>query len=523
VAVLAIVAAAALLTFRDYGLSWDDYTHAQYGELLLAYYASGFKDQRALSWVNLYFYGGGFDLFASALSKVLPLGLLETRRLAGAAIGILGLLVTWRTGRRCAGPLAGLIALLLLAGCPLYFGHMFMNPKDVPFAVAMTILLYALVRAFQEYPNVSLRTAVFVGLGAGLAFGSRVLAGFAAVATAAVLAFVVAIEALEQGMRPAVRRMARFAAVLLVAMPLAYGVMAVVWPWGAQNPLNPFRAVTYFSRFFEKPWAELFDGAIIPVTEMPRSYVPTLLALKLPEIFLVLGVAGVAVAVAQVCKRDLAINRRAVLLLVVLFAALPLAVAVALRPAMYNGIRHFLFVLPPFGVLGGLSGAWIIERARRSRALALAVIALMLAGLALPAVDMARLHPYQYTFFNVASGGVKAARERYMIDYWGLSLKQASQALLAYLAESHAEKPADRAWKIAVCGPQRSPQVELGKDFAISWDPRGADFGILLGEFYCRKLDAPLIGDIVRDGVSYARIQDLRGRSYDTLLTLPGL
>src|SRR5262249_38903856 len=116
VAVLAIVAAIALLTFRDYGLSWDDYTHAQYGELLLAYYPSGFKDQRALSWVTLYFYGGGFDFFASALAKVLPLGLFETRRLAGAAIGILGLLVTWRTSRRCSGPLAGLISLLLLAG-----------------------------------------------------------------------------------------------------------------------------------------------------------------------------------------------------------------------------------------------------------------------------------------------------------------------------------------------------------------------------------------------------------------------
>ena len=59
---LAIVAVIALATFRDYGLSWDDYTHAEYGDLLLAFYASGFTDQRALSFVNLYYYGGGFDL-----------------------------------------------------------------------------------------------------------------------------------------------------------------------------------------------------------------------------------------------------------------------------------------------------------------------------------------------------------------------------------------------------------------------------------------------------------------------------
>ena len=46
---------------------------------------------------------------------------------------------------------------------------------------------------------------------------------------------------------------------------------------------------------------------------------------------------------------------------------------------------------------------------------------------------------------------------------------------------------------------------------------------MMLGEFYCAKLDAPLIADIVRDGVTYARLYDIRGRSFPTLLTQPGL
>src|SRR5439155_10775516 len=106
--VLAIVAVIAALTFRDYGLGWDDYTHAQYGELLLALYASGFKDTRALSFVNLYLYGGGFDMAAALLAKILPFDLFETRRLAGAIVGLIGLATTWRIGRRIGGPLAGL-------------------------------------------------------------------------------------------------------------------------------------------------------------------------------------------------------------------------------------------------------------------------------------------------------------------------------------------------------------------------------------------------------------------------------
>src|SRR4029453_64468 len=64
VAVLCVVGVLALLTFRDYGLSWADYAHSEYGALLLDFYASGLRDQRALSWVNLYYYGGGFHLSA---------------------------------------------------------------------------------------------------------------------------------------------------------------------------------------------------------------------------------------------------------------------------------------------------------------------------------------------------------------------------------------------------------------------------------------------------------------------------
>src|SRR6201991_2438935 len=179
--VLAVVGLIASLTFRDYGLGWDDYTHAEYADLLLRMYGSGFKDTGALSFANLYMYGGGFDMVAALLHKVIPLELFETRRLLGAVVGLVGLAVTWRLARRVGGPVAGLVALLLLALCPTYYGHMFMNPKDAPFAVAMIILMLGLVRLAEEYPAPSPRTILIVGLGAGLSLGCCVLGGLALV------------------------------------------------------------------------------------------------------------------------------------------------------------------------------------------------------------------------------------------------------------------------------------------------------------------------------------------------------
>jgi hypothetical protein len=250
--------------------------------------------------------------------------------------------------------------------------------------------------------------------------------------------------------------------------------------------------------------------------------VPTLFALKLPELFIALGLIGTARTLVMTGQRDIALQRRAAFLLITLAAVLPPAIAIALRPAMYNGVRHFVFVLPPLAVLGGLGAAWLADIARGVSFMSMAGIVFAL-GVAFPVIEMGRLHPYEYTYFNRLSGGDKEARGRYMLDYWGLSLKQASQALLARLAETRESKPGGRRWKVAVCGPHRSPQVELGPDFETTWDPRGADFAMLLGEFYCRTFDAPLLAEITRVGVVYARVYDIRGRSYGTLLTLPGL
>src|SRR5262245_5818167 len=528
-ALIAVAAVVVIVTFRDYGIGWDDYTHAEYGDLLVSFFASGFTDKRALSFVNLYMYGGGFDLLAALAAKISPFTLFETRRLLGGVVGLIGLIVVWRTARRVGGPVTGLIALALIATCPLFVGHQFINAKDGPFAVAMAILLLGLVRAFDQYPRPCATTVALTGAGFGLAIGSRIMGGFGVVSAVGAVALLVLIDMRQEGVHPAAARLGQFVLRMLPGIVVMLVVMALVWPWVVSSPLNLLHAIDYFSRFFEEPWQELFGGAPIRVTDMPRSYAPTLLALQLPELFLLLGVSGAAGALVAAMQRDVARNRRAVLALIAFAALLPIAVTVLARPAMYNGIRHFVFVLPPLAILGGLAGTWLLERTwlpehtwlhRAGTAIA---TALFVIGIASPIIEMVRLHPYEYTHFNRVAGGVAGARDRYMLDYWALSFKQASLGLKAKIAELGLEKPAGRRWKLATCGPHRSPQVELGPDFETTWDPKGADFALMLGEFYCRQLDAPLWVQVARAGAVYARVYDIRDRSYETLLTQPGL
>ena len=523
ITVLVLVGAIAAATFRDYGLGWDDYTQSQYGHLLVSLYSSGFADKRALSFVNLYMYGGGFDILATLAAKILPFGLFETRRLVGAAIGLIGLFVTWRLTRRLGGPLAGLIALILLAACPLYYGHMFINCKDAPFATAMMIALLGIVRAFEEYPRASPATIALCGVGIGLAIGTRVLGGFAILDALLPIFLILAVRSRERGLKPAAGECGLFLVPFIPGAILAFVVMGLVWPWSVAAPLNMFRAIGYFSHDFETPWRELFEGQLIPIVDMPRSYVPTLVAIQLPELMLALGLCGMVGAIVAAGGRGGGVGRRAALFAIVLAATLPVLLTIVTRPYIYNGIRHLLFIVPPFAVLGGLAGAWLARRLERhGRAATAAGAIVLIAGTASPVVDMVQLHPYEYTDFNHIVGGVKGARPLYMLDYWGLSLTQASRELLAFLAQRK-ETPPGGQWTAAVCGPHPPVNVALGPKFVLTWDPKGADFAMQLGEFYCAKLNAPLLFQIVREGLVYARVYDIRGLSIPTLLTVPGL
>ena len=520
--VLLAVGLIAGLTFRDYGLGWDDYTHAEYADLLLKMYGSGFKDTGALSFANLYMYGGGFDMAAALLHKVIPLELFETRRLLGAIVGVIGLAVTWRLGRRVGGPLAGLVALLLLALCPTFYGHMFMNPKDAPFAVAMAVLMLGLVRLAEEYPQASPRTILIIGLGSGLSIGSRILGGLALVY--ALIGFLPLFieEVRKQGARAAIGRFVHVLYTLLPGLVLGYLIMGLIWPWSIIELGNPFHALTYFSHFFEKPWKEMFDGALVSVPDMPWSYLPTLFALQLPEVLLVLSLAGVVGTFIVLPRSDVTARRKTILLMLTLAAAMPIAIAIVKRPALYNGIRHFIFVIPPMTVLAGLTFEWIMRWLKDNRrSWQPAVLAVFVFGLLLPLGEMIRLHPYQYTHFNHLAGTVRGADDRFMLDYWGLAFKQASDDLRDQLEEKHEVPPKGRKWKVAVCGPQRPAQVALGPDFTIGWDSHAADFAMTLGEFYCKGLNAPVMVEVKRDDVVYARVYDIRGQSITTLLSIP--
>jgi hypothetical protein len=81
-------------------------------------------------------------------------------------------------------------------------------------------------------------------------------------------------------------------------------------------------------------------------------------------------------------------------------------------------------LLPP---LAALAGTVVTEFVRRCRVatVRVAVMVLLLLSVGATAVDMVKLHPHQYVYFNrLFGGGVAEAAKSFDTDYWGNSYKE---------------------------------------------------------------------------------------------------
>jgi hypothetical protein len=505
---LLAVTVMVLLTFRDYGITNDEEVQNVYGIKLLAFYSSLFADRSAFDYLDLYRYGGLFDLTAALLNTVSPLGEYETRHLLG---------------RLVSGPRVGLLSLLLLLLTPAYYGHSFNNPKDAPFAAAMVWVLYYLCRAVTTLPDLSRRLTAKLGLALGLALGIRVGALLVGPYMVAALVLVLIGEWRARRDLAALRRHAVGMALRLApSLVIAYGVMGIFWPWGVMRPLNPIKALHDFSTY-PINLDTLVAGEWVKASRLPRDYLPDYLLVNLPELVL----AGLALAFGAVviwlsrrirlgppllAGTSFADRRHVCVALVLLAAVFPVLFFIIDQPTAYNGIRHFLFVVPPMAVLAalGLDQLWgWLSRfdMRLGKLFAGVVTAAMVAQIWV----MGQLHPDEYVYYNLLTGGVKGAEGAYELDYWGNSLLEATKDLADYIALEYGDKPITRVYKVAVCGHRLSAAYYFPDYMEFTKKLDEADFIVAFTQGNCqRHFEGRQIISVERFGVALSVVKDRR-------------
>jgi hypothetical protein len=451
-----------LFIFRDYGLSWDEPLFYDYGDALGYAYSprewfSGIFD------INRSFGASGDDHKTRGPAYLLlarePVYLLELFGLDKASAWHLinffffqlGVYFLYRLASRWIKPSAALVTSALFSWQPLLWGHAFINPKDPPFLVfflASVCLGFEMVdKLSDEATNIKqkISSTLIPAIVLGVTTSIRVLGPLAGI-------FVLIYAISKFG-----RKFSSFIPQLVLYGVIAVLAMLLTWPFLWENSLSRFIEVFGFMSDNPTNLSVLFGGEIYRAGELPRRYFPFMLATTLTEPVWPLFLFGVLIAYFKLFKQDrnLSTNLHEVpsrdswqslrssldltatrnhivsLTLVLLWFVILIAYVLLRRPAIYDGIRHFLFILPPIFIFIGFTFELLIDHLRPYWLHVGLIILLLLPGI----LGIIKLHPYEYTYYNSFIGGTNGAFRRYETDYWLTCYKEAVENLAQTLNE----------------------------------------------------------------------------------------
>lgn len=408
------------MTFRSFGLSWDEPLFYQYANALpYAYtpsewFSGHFDLQNAYgpSGTDHANRGPAYILIARpfvSLTESLGMDNASAWHLINFLTFQIGVYLLYRFAVKWMKPISALAASALFAWQPLLWGHAFINPKDIPFLVFFIGSMcfgFEMVDEIAQNGKAKFITILAAGFFLGIATSIRVLGPLAAILTG--------LYALSQLDKIKFWELVKhFSIYALLTLLIAF----ITWPYLWTSPLQKFIEVFSFSSDNPTQLTVLFMGHQYKADELPRRYLPTLLGYTLTEPVWLLFVTGLIVGFWKANNRQ-----RIALALTLLWFIIPAGYVILRKPPMYDGFRHFLFILPPLFIFSGFVFEKFFEPVKNIW-VNVVVVAVVLAFGVIPAMQ---LHPYEYAYYNSFIGGTKGAFRQYETEYWLTCYREAT-------------------------------------------------------------------------------------------------
>lgn len=424
-----------LFVVQDYGLSYDEPDYYLYAQSTVDAYRSFFTLAYSPFFGpnDLPHYGPAFIIFPELGTRILRLILpaIPARDIWHFSYFLLfqlGGLCLYVLARRWFSSWSAWGILVLYTTQPLFWGHAFINPKDIPFMAFFLFTIWSgfrladSLRAPQATPTPAhasalthfrikdslpyLRSPQLILAGAllGMIMSIRLLGPLPGLIVILYLAFT-----LPQKWLP----------VTTAYLICALVIMLLTWPYLWPNPIDHWMDSLVLMVKFPWPGRVLFNGEYYDPDGLPLSYLPVLLNIQLTEPLLVLVYLGFGILAFRVWRKQINLD---FFLVLFIGAILPLTGLIIFRATMYDNFRQILFLLPPLILLAGFA-LDLIFSVLRTAALRL----ILLSALAIPGIFASfQLHPYQYIYYNSLPGQTGGAFRRFELDYWGTAYREAA-------------------------------------------------------------------------------------------------
>lgn len=414
----AIFLAFILLTFRDYGTSWDEKYHFDRGKSALENFSNPYK----ISEIAQNTYAVPEGLFFAMLYN-LPLKLLpveenyEALHLVKALFGSLTLIFVYLSLRTFRKDWSIVLAPVLLIFSPRWLGDLFDNHNDIAAALVYSILMFLSIKILK---NASVRWAVILAIFSAIAFEHRPGLTIITIITLALLVWINRLKTIKL-----------LFIFLIVFMISLFAVDPYVAAHGMGGiPLKAELSVAPIAKNFKL----FYEGKIMYALTLPRDYIPKFISITTPLITLILLIIGTGFM----------LKLKSIYILILSSLYLPLAAIIIINPMQFDGWRHLLFLVVPLTMIASIGFNNLLSRVNLK--IKWLLLAILVINLGLVAREYFLLHPYEYVYFNSLVGGLKGASVRFETDYWGKSMKEATQFIEKNLAVDPSKE-----YKIASC------------------------------------------------------------------------
>lgn len=423
VLLLILCVCVGLLTFKQYGIGWDELDQHDLG---MASYKYVFEGNPGLKTIFTKDHGIAFEMPLTVIEKVF--GLEDTRDiylmrhlvthlffLTGALF--LLLLIDFLYKNKTLA----IIGFLLLILSPRIYSHSFFNSKDIPFLSMMIICFYLNALAFNKK---SFLFFILLGLGVGLLINIRIMGSllFCCILTCLFL------DILSERKN---FLMLKKNILLLIFFSIAtVATLILTWPFLWENPVQNFMyAFKNMSRF---PWGDrvLFHGMLVPSTSIKWNYGIEWFLMTTPVVYILTGLAGIGLLIINTTKQPVLFLKNTMernnLIFIVCFI-MPVVLVILLHSILYDDWRHLYFIYAPFVLLAIYCLNKIYYKKLKKIIVVIFIIVFGAVGYSM-IIDF----PFQHVYFNclVDRKTPEYLRKNFEMDYWGISYKQALEHIL---------------------------------------------------------------------------------------------
>lgn len=412
-----------ICVYQDYGVSWDEPAQRLIGQMNYNYVVHGSDSLFTFADKD---YGAAFELPLMVMEKTLHLSddsqVYPARHIATHIFFLISVFCGYLLVLRLFGKQwIACLAFIMLAFAPRFYAHSFFNTKDIPFLSALLISLAVFEIAHRQK---KLGLFFLSGISAGYFTGIRMM-GIVPVTFMLLFLFTDIIVAWvrKEEWRTSLKRLSLFT--------LGFGVcLYAVFPFLWQHPIDGISFCLQKMAHKEYAGKNLLMGQYMPTDALPWYYLPFWISATLPPLWLLAGIGGLVFTVISFCKKPIIFMQsshgRNLLLYAMCFSA-PVTAVIVFRSVIYDEWRHLYFIYPSLVLLGAGFVNWLSEMRLRK-----VLIAVCSVQVVLLAWFMVGAHPFQQVYFNELVPRKKEyLRKNFEFDYWGASVKQAIEHLVA--------------------------------------------------------------------------------------------